>query len=84
MPALKVISDLYQGTKFNLRTLNLGSTVLIVTSSAIDKIFEIYTFSKIRPKFTLFFENRFEIYIFSENRTEIDILYEICILLENG
>ena len=52
MPALKVISDLYQGTKFNLRTLNLGSTVLIVTSSAIDKIFEIYTF----------FENMTEIY----------------------
>ena len=40
---------------------------LIVSSSTIDKIYEIYTF----------YENRYEIYIFYENR------YEICIFYEN-
>ena len=52
----------------------LSPFILIVTSFAIDKMFEIYTFSKvgpkftlfskIGPKFTLFFENGFEIYTF--------------------
>ena len=38
-----------------------AQTTLIVSSSTIDKMFEIYTF----------FENATEIFIFSKNRTEI-------------
>ena len=49
---------------------------LIVTSSTIDKIFEIYTFFENRTEIRTFFENRFEICILFENRIEICILFE--------
>ena len=40
--------------------------LIILTSSAIDKIFEIYTFFEKRTEIRTFFENRAEICIFSK------------------
>ena len=49
-----------------------------MTSSAVDKMFEIYTFFENRTEIYTY-ENSTEIYIFYENRTEIYIR----ILFEN-
>ena len=49
--------------------------VLIITSSAIDKMFEIYTFYENRTEICIFFENRTEIYILFENRFEIYLAF---------
>ena len=45
--------------------------MLIMTSSAIGKIFEIYSFYENRTEICIFFENRTEICTFFENRTKI-------------
>ena len=44
---------------------------LILTSSAIDKMFEMYTFFENRTEIRTFFENRTEMCILFENRFEI-------------
>ena len=46
-----------------------------MTSSAVDKMFEIYTFYENRTEICIFFENRTEIYILFENRFEIYIAF---------
>ena len=48
----------------------------MMASSAIDKMFEIYTFYENRTEIYIFFENRTEIRTFFENRIEICILFE--------
>ena len=52
---------------------------LVLTSSAIDKMFEIYTFFENRTEIYTFFENRSEIYtcILFENRTEISNIFSM-------
>ena len=50
-----------------------------MTSSATDKMLEIYTFFENRTEIYTFYENRIEIYIFYENRTEI----YLCTVFEN-
>jgi len=56
--------------------LSYSKNDLIMASSAIDKMFEIYTFYENRTEICIFFENRSEIYILFENMTEIYILFE--------
>ena len=48
----------------------------LMTSSAVDKMFEIYTFFENRTEICTFFENRIEICILFKNRFEIYILFE--------
>ena len=54
------------------------SSILIVSPSTIDKMFEIYTFFENTTEICNFFENRTEFYTFFENRFEIytHILFE--------
>ena len=70
-----------QGSEKNFTCQNhiWTTTIVIVTSFAIDKMFEIYTFYENRTEICIFFENRTEIYTFYENKFEI----YICILFEN-
>ena len=49
---------------------------LIVSSSTIDKIYEIYTFYENKYEIYTFYENRYEIYTFCKNGYEICIFYE--------
>ena len=59
---------MFKGVGVSIKDIGVFWTLskqLIMTSSAVDKTFEIYTFYENRTEICIFFENRTEIYILS-------------------